>query len=62
MGDTEEAQDPRVRMWAPVCQAVARLLGPYAEVVLHDPDTDRVLEIWNPMGSRGPGTRPCSAN
>ncbi|WP_328385066.1 PAS domain-containing protein [Streptomyces sp. NBC_00400] len=55
MGHAEEARDPRVRMWAPVCQAVARLLGPYAEVVLHDPDTDRVLEIWNPMSSRGPG-------
>jgi predicted transcriptional regulator YheO len=44
-----------VGQWAPVCQAVALLLGPYAEVVLHDPDTDRVLEIWNPMTSRGPG-------
>lgn len=44
-----------MRTWAPVCQAVALLLGPYAEVVLHDPETDRVLEIWNPMGSRGPG-------
>ncbi|GAB2745870.1 PAS domain-containing protein [Kitasatospora kifunensis] len=44
-----------MRMWAPVCQAIALLLGPYAEVVLHDPQTDRVLEIWNPMTSRGPG-------
>lgn len=42
-------------MWAPVGQAVALLLGPYAEVVLHDPDTDRILAIWNPMGSRSPG-------
>lgn len=42
-------------MWAPVCQAVAALLGPYAEVALHDPDTDRVLEIWNPMTSRRAG-------
>ncbi|RPK44442.1 YheO-like PAS domain protein [Streptomyces sp. ADI91-18] len=42
-------------MWGPVCQAVASLLGPYAEVVLHDPDTDRVLEIWNPMTTRKPG-------
>ncbi|MBB4927412.1 helix-turn-helix transcriptional regulator [Kitasatospora kifunensis] len=55
MGKTEEDRDPRVRMWAPVCQAIALLLGPYAEVVLHDPQTDRVLEIWNPMTSRGPG-------
>ncbi|MEU7641293.1 helix-turn-helix transcriptional regulator [Streptomyces sp. NPDC039016] len=51
----EENTDHRVRMWAPVGQAVALLLGPYAEVVLHDPDTDRILAIWNPMGSRGPG-------
>ncbi|MDA0637841.1 PAS domain-containing protein [Nonomuraea sp. MCN248] len=49
------AADPRVRTWAPVCQAVALLLSPYAEVVLHDPETDQVLEIWNPMTSRAPG-------
>ncbi|MEV6400156.1 PAS domain-containing protein [Streptomyces sp. NPDC051907] len=55
MGKVEEGADPRVQMWAPVCQAVALLLGPYAEVVLHDPDTDQVIEIWNPMTSRGPG-------
>jgi predicted transcriptional regulator YheO len=50
-----EIDDPRVHMWAPVCQAVALLLGPYAEVVLHDPEADRILAIWNPMSSRGPG-------
>ncbi|MFD6940400.1 transcriptional regulator [Streptomyces goshikiensis] len=55
MGETEELPDPRIRTWGPVCQAVALLLGPYAEVVLHDPDTDRVLEIWNPMTTRRPG-------
>ncbi|MCX4869756.1 PAS domain-containing protein [Streptomyces sp. NBC_01369] len=56
MENVEESRDdPRVRMWAPVCRAVALLLGPYAEVVLHDPETDRVLEIWNPMASRRPG-------
>ncbi|MFF7244390.1 transcriptional regulator [Embleya sp. NPDC008237] len=53
--DVEENPDPRVRTWAPVCRAVALLLGPYAEVVLHDPETDRVLEIWNPMTSRRAG-------
>lgn len=47
--------DPRVRTWSPVCRAVAALLGPYAEVVLHDPATDRILAVWNPMSSRGPG-------
>jgi predicted transcriptional regulator YheO len=55
MGSVGEGVDPRVRMWAPACQAVALLLGPYAEVVLHDPDTDRILAIWNSMSSRGPG-------
>ncbi|WP_405958996.1 PAS domain-containing protein [Streptomyces sp. NBC_00868] len=55
MGEVEEGRDPRIRMWGPVCHAVALLLGPYAEVVLHDPQTDQVLEIWNPMTARGPG-------
>ncbi|WP_327733046.1 PAS domain-containing protein [Streptomyces nojiriensis] len=55
MSGTEAGHDPRLRMWGPVCQAVALLLGPYAEVVLHDPETDRVLEIWNPMTTRRAG-------
>jgi D-arginine utilization repressor len=42
-------------MWSPACQAVALLLGPYVEVVLHDAARDRVLAIWNPMGRRAPG-------
>ncbi|MFE2723659.1 transcriptional regulator [Kitasatospora sp. NPDC059327] len=52
---TAETPDPRVRTWAPVCQAVALLLGPYAEVVLHDAVRDEVLAIWNPMSGRAPG-------
>ncbi|ANW21450.1 helix-turn-helix transcriptional regulator [Streptomyces clavuligerus] len=47
--------DPRLTLWEPVCRAIALLLGPYAEVVLHDPDTDRVMGIWNAMGPRGAG-------
>ncbi|MGV9302485.1 helix-turn-helix transcriptional regulator [Nonomuraea sp. NPDC003727] len=47
--------DPRVRTWAPVCQAIALLLGPYAEVVLHDVAHDQVLAIWNPMSNRTAG-------
>ncbi|MFF2749718.1 transcriptional regulator [Kitasatospora sp. NPDC058048] len=50
-----ENPDPRVPTWSPVCRAVALLLGPYAEVVLHDTATDRVLAIWNPMTPRAPG-------
>ncbi|MER6397301.1 transcriptional regulator [Kitasatospora sp. NPDC059973] len=52
---TAETPDPRVRTWAPVCQAVALLLGPYAEVVLHDAVRDEVLAIWHPMSGRAPG-------
>ncbi|HEX6345338.1 helix-turn-helix transcriptional regulator [Umezawaea sp.] len=48
-------RDPRVLRWEPVCRAVTLLLGPYAEVVLHDPATDRVLEVWNPLTARAPG-------
>jgi predicted transcriptional regulator YheO len=50
-----DSDDPRVRMWSPVCQAVALLLGPYAEVVLHDAERDRVLAIWNPLSKRAAG-------
>ncbi|NYI04717.1 helix-turn-helix transcriptional regulator [Allostreptomyces psammosilenae] len=47
--------DPRVRAWSPACRAVAALLGPYAEVVLHDARRDVVLAVWNPMTARRPG-------
>ncbi|RSN05579.1 hypothetical protein DMB42_26855 [Nonomuraea sp. WAC 01424] len=39
-----------------MCEAAAALLAPYAEVVLHDVRDDRVLAVWNPMSSRGPGS------
>jgi predicted transcriptional regulator YheO len=50
-----EVADSRVRLWSPVCEAVARLLGPHAEVVLHDAERDRVLAVWHPLTRRGPG-------
>ncbi|MFJ1598726.1 transcriptional regulator [Streptomyces sp. NPDC088261] len=56
MGEMPDQDDPRVRLWSPVCQAVALLLGPYAEVVLHDVRADTVLGVWNPMTDRGPGS------
>lgn len=40
---------------APVCAAIARLLSPHAEVVLHDPVADRVVGIWNALSERAPG-------
>jgi D-arginine utilization repressor len=55
METTADSADPRVQAWSPVCQAIALLLGPYAEVVLHDVARDRVLAVWNPMSRRGPG-------
>ncbi|WP_433272208.1 helix-turn-helix transcriptional regulator [Pseudonocardia xinjiangensis] len=55
METVQEAADPRVDMWSAVCRAVALLLGPYAEVVLHDAEQDRVLAIWNPMTTRRAG-------
>ena len=63
MGSAGEGVDARVRMWAPVCQAVALLLGPYAEVVLHDPDTDRVLaDLESDELRAAPGIPRCSAS
>jgi len=40
---------------APVCDAIARLLSPHAEVVLHDPATDQIVGIWNPLSERSVG-------
>lgn len=40
---------------SPACAAIAALLAPHAEVVLHDADRDQILAIWNPMSARKPG-------
>ncbi|MEU4667928.1 PAS domain-containing protein [Amycolatopsis sp. NPDC023774] len=47
--------DGRTARWAPVCEAIVRLLSPHAEVVVHDPRTDCVLGIWNAFSGRAPG-------
>ncbi len=39
----------------PVAQAIATLLHPHAEVVIHDLKTDRVVEIWNAFSHRKAG-------
>lgn len=44
-----------VHRLAPVCDAIARLLSPHAEVVLHDPVTDEVVGIWNAFSERSVG-------
>jgi D-arginine utilization repressor len=43
---------PEADRWAPVCEAIARLLSPHAEVVLHDPRTDTIAGIWSPVSGR----------
>jgi len=40
---------------APIGDALARLLSPHAEVVLHDAVNDQVAGIWNPLSGREPG-------
>lgn len=52
-------QLPDLPGWAvpyvPACAAVAALLHPHAEVVLHDLAADRIVAIWNPMSGRAAG-------
>jgi predicted transcriptional regulator YheO len=39
----------------PVAQAIAALLHPHAEVVIHDLRSDRIVEIWNAFSHRQAG-------
>ena len=39
----------------PMAQAFARLLHPFAEVVIHDLEKDQIEEIYNPFSGREPG-------
>lgn len=38
-----------------ICDAIARLLHPHAEVVLHDLSTERVVHVANALSPRRPG-------
>jgi predicted transcriptional regulator YheO len=40
---------------APTCAAIATLLTPYGEVVVHELATDRILAIWNGFSGRKVG-------
>jgi predicted transcriptional regulator YheO len=42
-------------LYFPVAEAVAGLLHPHAEVVIHDIATDRIIRIWNAFSKRQPG-------
>src|SRR5512141_1896595 len=39
----------------PVGAAVAALLAPHGEVVLHDLAADRIVALWNPISGRAVG-------
>lgn len=51
MDDVPEWVDPL----EPVCAAVAGLLDPHGEVVLHDLATSRIVALWNPLSGRAVG-------
>ncbi|MFE0632761.1 transcriptional regulator [Streptomyces sp. NPDC058864] len=57
MGSVDNETDPRVVVWGPVCEAVARLLSPHAEVVLYDATEEHILAVWNPVTRRTVGDR-----
>jgi len=42
-------------LYFPAAEAVAALLHPHAEVVIHDIETDRIVRIWNAFSKRQPG-------
>lgn len=44
-----------VSNYSPTCEAISRLLHPYAEVVLHDLASDLIVAIWNPFSGRKVG-------
>ena len=49
---------PRYNPFQPhfsVCEAIATLLHPYAEVVLHDSRSGRIVRIWNSCSDRQAG-------
>lgn len=39
----------------PTCEAIAALLHPHAEVVVHDVGTDRIVGLWNGFSGRSVG-------
>ncbi|MEJ3654825.1 PAS domain-containing protein [Actinomycetes bacterium KLBMP 9759] len=44
-----------LRPHAPVCEALATLLAPHGEVVVHDLATGRIAAMWNPVSARAVG-------
>ena len=50
-----DAETHRLAIHFPTAEAVAALLHPHAEVVIHDVITDRVVRIWNAFSKRRAG-------
>ena len=54
MIDVERADEdlPWLRAIEPACAAIAALLYPHAEVVVHELGADRIVALWNPCSGR----------
>jgi predicted transcriptional regulator YheO len=52
--DVERAEEdlPWLRAIEPACAAIAALLYPHAEVVVHELGADRIVALWNPCSGR----------
>ena len=46
---------PWLKAIEPACAAIAALLHPHAEVVVHELATDTIVAIWNPFSGRTAG-------
>jgi len=46
---------PWLKAIEPACAAIAALLHPHAEVVVHELATDTIVAIWNPFSGRTVG-------
>ena len=46
---------PWLKTIEPACAAIAALLHPHAEVVVHELATDTIVAIWNPFSGRAVG-------
>ena len=46
---------PELKNSVPIAEAFARLLHPFAEVVIHDLSKDRIEAIYNPFSRREVG-------
>ena len=51
----ENLEPSPLALYFPAAEAVAALLHPHAEVVIHDIATDRIVRIWNAFSKRQSG-------